>query len=257
MKIRIAIIILTSMLSGSLLAQVSPEHTYDGNAYFTNLSISGPHYYVLENPGPKVNIYNTEHTLWKSIDLDVPTGWTAYWTGLLSEMLFSLDGQLGLFYSYYESPSMNYQGRVILEDGTILATIDGATSAYIVNTGENESKLLVFCSTGGNTTTKVYSVPGHLTGEKTPPMEILPDNPFPNPVSEMIFVPVSLPDGHKEGNIKICNISGITVREFPVQRNEGLKSLNLSDMAPGVYFYQVVSGDYRSETKKFIKSGSN
>ncbi len=66
-------------------------------------------------------IYNTDHSLWKTINLLVPPGQYLYDIKYVSEGLFTSDDALSLLYIYYEYDEINqystYTVAVVTENG--------------------------------------------------------------------------------------------------------------------------------------------
>ncbi len=84
---------------------------------------------------PKNNqiiIYNANHSIWKSIELPMPSGFTASSVIHLSETKINPDSVIELAYSYYktETPFNKFESRVINENGTVLLTVPNADSTF-------------------------------------------------------------------------------------------------------------------------------
>jgi hypothetical protein len=116
-------------------------------------------------------IYNTDHTLWKTINLAVPAGNYLYDIKFVSENLFTLDNSLCLAYVYYYYNELNqyytFQARVIKETGEELISIPGCQYLYLHKLEEPGSKLLAYSynySVSPYTIqTHAFSLPGYLT----------------------------------------------------------------------------------------------
>lgn len=66
----IAIIIIVKLASG----QITLESTYNFSGTYTKLANSGYKFYVMDVGVNQCRIYNTDHSLWKTINLSVPNG---------------------------------------------------------------------------------------------------------------------------------------------------------------------------------------
>lgn len=78
-------------------------------------------------------------------------------------------------------------------------------------------------------------------------------NPFPNPTSNQISIPYSLPNEEKTGIIKIFDISGKEMKSYSVDSNFQNITLNASELPSGTYYYQLETSKGKIGGKKVIK----
>jgi hypothetical protein len=224
-------------------SQITIEHTYNGWASVTNLANSGYKYHVIDTEAETLKLYNTDHSLWKTVNLSVPAGYTLMTNVYnVSEDLFTLDGKVCFSYSYYTTtPSYQIETRIINENGTILLTIPGATYAYAYDV-DGEAKLLAYITNYSTSTytTKVYDLPGNfITGVMDlSPSEMLP---FPNPGNNIITIPYSSEKIGGFGEIRIFNLYGICVQSFNIDNQFDHLLLNTEPYTPGEYIYEVLN----------------
>ncbi len=267
MKTKIFIIALL-LFSSICKSQITLEHSYlttSSTTYLNiiNLSNSGYKYYLLDNANHTLKFYNLNHTLWKTITLTIPSGYTSLSVGNISETLFNADALIELSYSYYKYiatpvPHLDCQAKIINENGTVLLTIPNAIGAYAQSTGANGWKLIVTMdsvNTTGVASYDVYSLPG------TMPTAILENddnniaalsNPYPNPSSNTVTINYQLPTGTNSGEIVFYNLAGEEIKRFQVDNSFKTLELNNSDLSVGTYLYHLETTNDISAAKKMV-----
>ncbi len=135
-----------------------PEHTYsEGIVSRVNLSSFGEKYYVLDRTNSLVNLYNADHSFWKSIILSKPLGYTLGWTIMLSENLVNSDNLIEVGYNYYIYGSNPvHEAKIINENGELLLTVADGETINVSSIEGLSNKLIVGTSVEGS---KIYSIP--------------------------------------------------------------------------------------------------
>lgn len=248
------IAVLFSISLKDTFAQINLEQTYTGWASVTNLAVSGYKYNVLDVNTKTLKLYHPDHSLWKTINLSVPNGYTLQSSVYnVSENLFTLDGKVCFAYSYYTTnPSYTSESRVINENGTILLTIAGATYAYAYQV-ENEAKLLAYITnyTTGATTSKVYSLPGMLvTGVSSNKIET--PTPYPNPADSYIIIPYSQEMIGNQGEISVYDISGNCLKTYQIDNTFDHLRIPTGFFASGIYIYKIRNSTSETGSGKFV-----
>ena len=122
-------------------AQITLEHSYNYAVSVVNLSVSGYKYSALDATTQEVKLFNLNHSLWKTITLNIPSGYTLQSTNFISEKLFNLDNNVELLYTYYQtSPSTSYVSKIISETGAVLLTMPNVYNNFVSSTGTNGTK---------------------------------------------------------------------------------------------------------------------
>jgi hypothetical protein len=145
------------------------HHFLEGNAEIVHLDNSGDKYLVVDRTNNIMNFYNLDYTIWKSVSLAVPEGYTLFSWSHISETKINSDSNIEIAYVYKPDnvPFLIPYSRIISEDGTILmsddfvfyqfSNFDGLeTRLYFYNSGSTS----IF-SLSGLTLQTVY--PGQLT----------------------------------------------------------------------------------------------
>ncbi len=250
------------LLLNTLTAQVTLDKKYDYSTAVVKFETLGYKYYLMDVPAGQCRIYNTDHSLFKTINCNVPTGYYLYDVKYLSEKLFDTDAGIELlctYYKYYSSTAYyEYDSKIINEDGSAIITIDGSLYNYINLTGESTYKLFSYCYdfsvSPEKVWTNIYNLPGSPTvnaffEEFTPKADL---NVFPNPASATINVAYHLPETINMGILNILNNEGKLVKQFQVDRHTDHLSLDAGDFSSGIYHYFIEYGNSRTEAKKLV-----
>lgn len=230
-------------------AQINLENNYPASTGMTKLTNSGYKYYLMDVTNNQCRLYNTDHSLWKTISLNIPTDQYLYDIKYVSETLFNLDGKVELAFTYYAFDTTNlyytYTTKVINEDGTELLAIPGGEYLEIRNAETNGTKLLAYVYNYSvypyTVNTLIYSLPGQLN----PGVSDTPDplgasmNPFPNPSDKLINIPFLLPENMGSGNIMISDSQGHIIGNYLVDQGLSNLQINLRELTPGIYFYKM------------------
>lgn len=242
-------------------SQVVLEKKYDYSTSIVELENLGYKYYLMDVPNGQCRIYNLDHSLYKTINCNVPGNFFLADIKFVSQNLFDNDAGIELlctFYRYYSSMQYyEYDSKIINEDGSLVTGIDGAQYNYINQTGENEYKLFSYCFDYSVFPEKVWTNIYSLAGEPA----TISFNPagnenfieaFPNPASNTLKVEYSLPETVNEGILRFMDNSGRQVKHFVVDRHTNYLQLDVNDFKSGIYHYFIEFGDSRTVTKKLV-----
>lgn len=242
--------------------QIIPEATYNHSGTYTKLAVSGDKFFLMDVIANQCRIYNTDHSLWKTINLSVPANNYLYDIRYVSENLFTLDNSVCLIYIYYSYDAVGqyytYTAKIIREDGTVLLTIPGCQYVYVHRLSNNRCKLTAYSFDYSlypyKVQTLVYDLPGQLITfsselNQAPDFEALA---FPNPASSFLTIPLELPDGIDNAQVLIYNSSGVVVGSYKVDRNTSVITIDTFKYPRGQYSYIITTGKYSLPAKKFI-----
>lgn len=148
---------------GTVFGQISFEHHYEN--YDTRrivLENSGEKYVEQDIENKQINLFNPDHSLWKTIDLVLPENATANEFYHVSEKVVNSDDLLEIGYSYTYSNNVDtvVECVVMNENGVILLTVPDEMY-YRVDELEGESSKLVFINPMNQISgeSKVYALP--------------------------------------------------------------------------------------------------
>lgn len=261
----VLLFILAFTIAGSS-AQLSLENYYPVSANIIELEKSGFKYYTMDILNKQSQLYNMDHSIFKVFDLVVPDGYYLYNVQFVSEHLFNSDDLVELVYTYsmYNETETGYwwytyETRIINENGTELLKIPGAGYTDVLDAGDDGRKFLVwiydYSVLPAITHTNVYSLPDHASSAKSltgnaPGMNL--GNPFPNPSSAHISVPVSIPYANTPGILNLYDMNGNLVKSLVVSDSDEILQIPSGTLLPGTYMINLNSGDEQSTAKKVI-----
>jgi hypothetical protein len=259
---KLTILLLCLAFLGALSAQVTLEKTYNYSATIVKFETLGYKYYIMDVPASQCRIYNLDHSLYKTINCQVPSGCYLFDIKFLSENVFDSDSGIELLYSWYKyysgSDYYDYDTKIINEDGSEIVFINGALYNYINKTEEDTYKLFSYCYDFSNFPeviwTNIYSLPGAPTVNATI-FENETDfllNAYPNPTTNTLKVAYSLPQNVESGVLQVFDTSGRPVTQFVVDHFSDHLDMDVSKLSSGVYHYFIEYGDTKSPSKKLV-----
>jgi hypothetical protein len=256
------LILLLSIVS--LYGQITLQKTYNYSTAVAKLETLGYKYYLMDVPANQVRIYNLDHSVYKTINCNVPNGYFLSDIKYVSQNLFNSDTQIEFVYSYYKYVPTStsyyyiYGAKVINESGSNLLSIEGAQYIFVNKTGETEYKLFAYCYDYSVSPEKVWTNIYNLSGSLVSAMNISGNNPdnfvsaYPNPATDIIRVDYVLPDDIKSARLNILDSNGKTVKNFLVDGHSDHLALNVNDLSSGIYHYYIEYDNRRTSAKKIV-----
>jgi hypothetical protein len=252
-------------------AQINLENSYPATAQYQNMQVvelvkSGYKYELANLQTGNFKLYNLNHSIYKNINLPIPSGYSLYSYPQASDSLFNTDNLVEVFYTCITyTPSVNYETKVIDENGSAIITIPQGAYSYVAYTGAaNGYKLIVNVDSLNKGTLKqinvyslaggypIHTTPANTTGISTnKPISFL-SSPVPNPSTGKTVIGYQLPPGEAIGNLMIYDINGKELRRYQVDNSFSTLELDNSDLPSGTYFYQM-SGSASGQKMVIIK----
>jgi hypothetical protein len=257
------ILLIAAILSFALTtkSQITLENIYSkGYATLANLTTGGYKYYVLDKSANQIIVYNTNHSIFKTINITPPSGTYMYsYPSYLSDNLFSTDNLIEFGITYYNTnPPFDSRTIIYNELNTVLLTLNNTESYQILNISGN-FKLHRYASS--NDSSSVYSLPGTLPcdacGGPTGLVEngnnnnSLP-NAYPNPTKDELTIPYKFNGKDKNGIIFMYDVNGKLIKEYKVDSTFDSLIIETGEFSAGTYFYKLVTSSGTSEGKKII-----
>ena len=257
----LVVLLFTAYIADS---QVNPEQSYPGSAAVAQLELDGYKYYVTDAVGNKCLIYNTDHTLWKTIDIPVPPNNFIADISFVSQHLFNENDNiemLVIFAEYITSgefPYYVYKTSVIGETGGSLMDVAGGGYAFIEDSGDDNYKLFVYVYDFANSSlpvsTEIFDIPGSplSNSEKSFSNPEDPGNPFPNPAGSYVNIPYRLDNRDETGVLILMDAGGREIRSYKIGKDFNSIRILTSGLGKGIYFYKIQSEHTIVEPKKLI-----
>lgn len=245
-------------------AQITLQKTYNYSTSVVKLESLGYKYFLMDVPNSQVRIYNMDHSIYKTVNCNVPNGYFLADVKYVSQNLFNADPQIEFVYTYYKYVSTAtsyyyiYGSKIISENGTNLQTIDGARYIYVNKTGDAEYKLFAYCfdySVFPETVwTNIYNLSGSLVSAPNISSQQTDSflNAWPNPASDMIQIAYELPDNIKNANLHLTDANGRSVKTYQIDNHTDNLVLKVNDLSLGTYLYFIEYNHIRTESKKII-----
>lgn len=139
------------------------ENTYNyGNLKRIKLENSGEKYYLLDKTNKVVNIYNPNHSLWKTVSLPKPTNATYTDIDFISETKINPDALIEIGYSISETAnkSTSYSSKILNENNVVLLDVPTSRKLILNSIDGLADKLVAEIPIDySNYSTNIYSLP--------------------------------------------------------------------------------------------------
>lgn len=217
------------------LPSFSLEKTYPSHMTRTLLEVSGEKYFSTYPTNQSIDIFNSNHTLWKSIKPNIPLNNKLHVVNHFSENKINSDNLLELSFTY--SNDNQYESKIINENGLDLLTVMGANSIYLSEMPGLENKIIANGTQG-----TVYRLNGNLevSNFNTASKVLI----APNPAKSFISLN-SLGAPIKEATI--YNFNGALVWK---ENAQNITKINVEDLPIGIYIVNLTDFNNKKSTHK-------
>jgi hypothetical protein len=259
---------LTLMFSSAMAipakSQIVFEQAYPYSGTITQLEIDGPKFYLMDVPGEQCRMYNMDFSLFKTINLDVPTDRYLYDIQFVTQSLFDSDSEIELLYVFYQyvvTPTSYYYiytTRIVNENGTILLDLPGCSWTDIRKIEGSGSRMMNYITDYSvypyPVETRIYRIPGEVMGSGSVEAEENAGKVFPNPTTG----PVQLPAGSFSNPDKawwvILDSAGNLIARVPVSDPYRQVDLKQMGLAAGIYMLRLESKNYQTKFQQVVLS---
>lgn len=258
--LRTLILLLTFGLPVS--AQVTLEHSYSHSGTLTEIAPGEFKYFMMDATSNQCTIYNEDHSLFKSINLAVPSGYYMYDLQFVTRNLFNADDKIELLYVYAKTETINstlvntYGMKIINEDGSVLMTLNNGGYAEL-KSGSEGTKLLAYQYIWSGTyymvSTNVYSLNGNTETEMTQATMQPGFSAYPNPVSDVLHIESSV-NGVQFVTASLHDQLGKTLIKANIAPQTGTARMNTHHLPAGNYILQLSKEDGTSCSTQMIKN---
>lgn len=274
--------ILLIIISISGICQITFNHSVSTRGYLVKLHVNGYKYCVITTN--TINLYNLNHTLFKSIAIPPPYNTTIGNRTVLyiSENLFDLDNGVEFIVGRsMGSPSFTCNVSVVDETGAVILSKDsaylgGVTTTWSAYTSFMNQEPIYYDGTGAKLSfdiypsfgssssirNDVYNLPGTIpcitcTSGTVSGFAVIQDpyieSPqfFPNPTSGQLKLKYKLPNGAGIAEMKIYDMQGKLVDEFKVTDDYDFIYLP-TNYNNGLYLYSLIVDGKVIKTEKIV-----
>ncbi len=295
-KIKLSYILSLLLVTISIIskAQIALEQDYDTAQFqlsYIKLQHYGEKYAWVSNPAlgavgqatRKINLYNLNHSLWKTINIAsmpyIPKPLGSNNTSILfiSDSLFATDTLIEFMYtgSYGDTIGLGvittkYQTTIYNENMVQLFTCD--CGLYRINNNDTPSQFTepIFNTSQGTKMilnsispykAKVYSLPGmyinanksYVLSDAQIPVTSERMNIYPNPSFDYTTISYSLPIDIETAKMVFYDLNGKMVKSFTIDHTFTNLRLSVYDLNAGSYYCQVEGENRVLSSKKLIK----
>ncbi len=252
----------------SVQATITPEKTYNYICSSTMLNETDSKLFAMDATLNKCRIYNTDHSIYKTISLTIPSGMYLYDIRFVTENLFDLDAGIELLYVYYEyvvtdattgDGYYKYYTKAIEEDGTEIFLVEGGLYSYMYRTNVTDYRMFIYSydysSWPYDMKTSIFKLSGYpylLKSDEISSKSARIGDAYPNPASNFVTVDYSLPEGVSAASLKIYTMNGSLIKSYNVDKTFKSLRLDAATLLPGSYLYNIESEGQRSKSKQLI-----
>ena len=183
-----------------------------------------------------VTFYNLDYSVYKNININIPTGAEFYQIYFATTKLFNNDDLIEFVYSYKLSGSNYY--KLMNENNQIIYEFEpGEFPVAAMLTSDKKFKLLTAPQNGSYA--NYYSL-GTTLPTGISPLSLAPAEniPYPNPAKQIIHLPYQLEQG-KQASMKIFDVNGKQVTTKQIDPTFDKILLDVSSYQKGMYVYEV------------------
>lgn len=227
-------------------AQITLEKEYTEDVDAFRLS-NGDIKYVSREVRSTINIYNANHSLYRSFS--IPAGFEqADGVGHLSDKLFNTDAALEMVLYLRNPVTGTYNGRIVDEKGTLLVDLGRCAFADVLNSAAG-TKLIAYIDNGGS---KVYSLPGTAVPLKNHDAATTGFGaPYPNPTVATVHLPYKV-TGNEVATLEVTDLAGRVVKRYQVDAKFDQLQLQAGELHNGVYAYRVLTSAGVTIGRRFV-----
>lgn len=250
-------IIATITFSNLSFGQATFEHSYSSNNNNSTrinsfITASGINYYTLNSTLNTISIYNSSHTLVKTVNITVPANSGIDDIFAMSDKLFNSDNLIEfIIVTQQNIAPFNFISSTLYNENGVILQQFGPNRGYaqIVKDTNNNFKLITCLlnpSTSNQYIYDIYSLTGTLSSSQ---VTLLAKQfiSFPNPTESTLTI-TNILNKDENANLEVFDINGKKVLESYITGENDHINIDTTQLASGVYIYKL-----KGETNRFIK----
>ncbi len=248
-------LIIATIISSLSFGQITLEHTYTTQGFnnfpktYSFYTDNGLFFFTINATENKVLLHNSSHELYKTVSLNLGSGYTIGTLYLATDKLFNLNSNIEFIVLSRNAITGGSKMTLFDEDGVNLFEFGDRWEANYIKDSDTSFKLIL--STEDKSSTEeydIYSLPGTLS---TLQQQIFSKNQFigyPNQATNELNIVNSL-KSKENGVMEIFDINGKEIMKKNISRNENEIILDITNFESGIYIYKL-----NGMTNKFVKN---
>lgn len=232
-------------------SQITLEHTFDttmkeGRIYSYD---DDTFYYFFDDNDKSIKIYNSDFSLRKQINVNVPTGYSLSTPDydeqrfIATKNIFNTDNLYEFIVYLRNESSSGGKLFIINENSNIIYDFGDFPFVPYVELFNDKVAGKNKLSIHDNTTQKIYSLPtSQLSTQELGKLST--PKAYPNPASSEVNIPLN---SKQNGILRVYNSSGQIIENKTIHSKEDYYKLPLNKYSKGVYLYE-----YNGDKGKFI-----
>lgn len=264
------------LLGTPALGQITLEHTYEQGSsmmlgysdpsrqfLMVNLEQRGHTYVIVDRVNRNLHFYDLDHNPSGSVSFASATVLNANVAVdilYISQHLFDLDDGVEFIHgnAWFDGAVVHASTQVIDDDGSIMFSADGSPlvkanfhqQQYPIYSTPQGTKLILSMPNGD---ANVYSLAGTFTAGVTGVVEELSAPPYPNPTTNDLYLPYTLPENEVSGTLEVLDALGNVVRSFNVNGTSKVLHIETGTLASGSYTYRILTASGPVHGLRFLK----
>lgn len=236
----------------SLQAQINLEHTFNSNSNHVQWFYQSSQIMYYYTDGNNLYFYNEDYSLYKSLTIPNPNGYSFAGIRIPSDFLFNNNSLIEFICLFSKSNPSEVQSKLYDENGNILQTFNNSlpmgVNYGVHNTTNSGYRLTMqrFSAYPSTYVYDIYSLPGTLTSIETNAEITIYENPFPNPSKDFIYLPYSI-NKEEISEMKIYSIEGQLMETRKIEGFSNEILINTISYPSGIYIYR-----YQDKSGSFV-----
>ena len=237
------------ILTFNVKAQISLEHTFISIGYYSwyFYTDAGIRYYGYNTTTNQMTLYNTDYSIYKTINMVIPSGFKFNSIYCVSEKLFNTDSYIEFIVVI--NNGADYSMKLYNENQEVIKDFGDRYYAFLI-LGNGYSKLLTrninFSSQPYIYIDDIYSLPGNMPNSISTLKPTTLQPAFPNPASITVNLPYALENGQRS-IMRIFNSNGQLIEQKQIDSAFNMIILNVESYPSGIYLYE-----YNGVSNRFI-----
>lgn len=226
------------------LPAITHEHTFPTQTFRTAMETGEEKFFTWTPVDGNCVIYNSDYSVWKTINLPVPAGWELDYVPQISQHRVNSDDLVELTYGCRGQVSgvYQYQCRLINELSDTLLTVPNCVNLQMITpAGLTEDKMIgLMYITNSTYFGSVYGLNALSVDQFADNQQLL----YPNPADNLLHIKADAPIA----TIEIYNPFGKLVRKA----DGFLTEIATADLSNGLYLIKITDSNHKTTSHKIL-----